>query len=69
MLGLACGEEAAPAPQAAGDELSKFAEVLLGKHGGNQLFYLPTHDVPATPENWGYKYEDCLLYTSPSPRD
>jgi len=58
MLGLLCGEDVAPKQQASGDELSMLAEALLGKHGGNQLFYLPTHDVPATPKNWGYKYDD-----------
>lgn len=58
LLGLACGEEGAPKTQGGTDDLSKLAEVLLGKHGGNQLFYFPTHDVPATPKSWGYKYED-----------
>jgi len=58
LLGLASGEGVAPAPTAASDDLSKLAEALLGKHGGNQLFYLPTHDVPATPKDWGYTYED-----------
>lgn len=58
MLGLLAGAEVAPKAQPAGDELTKLAEVLLGKNGGNQLFYLPTHDVPATPRDWGHKYED-----------
>jgi fermentation-respiration switch protein FrsA (DUF1100 family) len=58
LLGLACGEDGAPKPQAGTDELSRLAQVLLGKHGGNQLFYFPTHDVPATPKDWGYKYEE-----------
>jgi len=39
-------------------QLSKLATSLLGKKGGNHLFYLPTHDEPATPETWGFKYED-----------
>ena len=39
-------------------DLSKLALMVLGKNGGNQLFYLPTHDEPATPAKWGYKYED-----------
>ncbi len=58
LIGLACGEEIAPKPRPASDDLSKFAEALLGKNGGNQLFYFPTHDVPATPKDWGLKYED-----------
>lgn len=39
-------------------QLSKLATSLLGKKGGNHLFYLPTHDEPANPETWGFKYED-----------
>jgi len=39
-------------------QLSKLATSLLGKKGGNHLFYLPTHDEPATPKTWGFKYED-----------
>jgi len=58
VIGLACGEDAAPRPQVVSDDLSRLAEALLGKHGGNQLFYFPTHDVPATPKDWGLKYED-----------
>lgn len=42
-------------------ELSKLATSLLGKKGGNHLFYLPTHDVPATPEKWGFTYEDVAF--------
>jgi fermentation-respiration switch protein FrsA (DUF1100 family) len=39
--------------------LSRLAESLLGRSGGNNLFYLPTRDEPATPSKWGYAYEDC----------
>jgi fermentation-respiration switch protein FrsA (DUF1100 family) len=59
MLGLACGAEVAPQPATA--ELTKLAEGVLGKNGGNQLFYYPTHDVPATPQDWGFKYEDVAF--------
>ncbi|MGB0992120.1 MAG: alpha/beta hydrolase [Akkermansiaceae bacterium] len=38
--------------------LSRLAETLLGKNGGNRLFYFPTKDQPFTPEKYGYKYED-----------
>jgi fermentation-respiration switch protein FrsA (DUF1100 family) len=58
MLVLAGGEPVAPQSLAAGADLAKIAEGVLGKNGGNQLFYFPTHDVPATPKNWGFKYED-----------
>jgi fermentation-respiration switch protein FrsA (DUF1100 family) len=40
-----------------GGDLTKVAEGLLGPQGGNQLFYFPTHDEPATPATWGFKYE------------
>lgn len=39
-------------------QLSKLAEALLGKNGGNRLFYFPTRDQPHTPAKFGYKYED-----------
>lgn len=38
-------------------ELARMAKGILGDHGGNQLFYLPTHDEPATPATWGFKFE------------
>ncbi len=44
-------------------DLSKLAQMLAGKKGGNHLFYLPTHDVPATPAKWGYKFEN-VAFTS-----
>jgi fermentation-respiration switch protein FrsA (DUF1100 family) len=59
LLVFACGEPAAAAPPQAGkDDFTLFAKTLLGKDGGNKLFYFPTHDVPATPLDWGFKYED-----------
>lgn len=31
----------------------------LGRPGaGNRLFYLPTHDEPATPSSWGFDYQN-----------
>lgn len=38
-------------------DLSKAAQGILGKNGGNQLFYFPTRDEPSTPSAWGFKYE------------
>jgi uncharacterized protein len=38
-------------------DLAKAAQHVLGKKGGNQLFYFPTRDEPATPASWGFKYE------------
>ncbi len=39
-------------------EVSRIARGLLGSESANRLFYFPTHDVPATPEKWGFRYED-----------
>ena len=38
--------------------LSDQLQRLVGAHGGNQLFYFPTHDTPATPADWGCKFEN-----------
>ena len=39
-------------------QLQKLAEALLGKNGGDRLFYFPSKDQPYTPEKYGVKYED-----------
>ncbi len=39
-------------------ELSKLKRELIGQGDTNRFFYFPTHDEPATPENWGFLYED-----------
>jgi hypothetical protein len=41
--------------------LPGLARALLGKDGGNRLFYLPTHDEPATPASWGFAYENIAF--------
>ena len=51
-------DEPKPAPADANAQLAKLAESLLGKNGGNQFFYFPTHDVPATPKDWGFRFEE-----------
>lgn len=38
-------------------DLAKLAKSMAGKNGGNQLFYFPTRDEPATPAMWGLKFE------------
>ena len=38
-------------------DLARAAKNILGPKGGNQLFYLPTHDEPATPATWGQPFE------------
>lgn len=37
------------------------APTLPGRPMGNKLFYLPTHDEPATPATWGYRYRQVEL--------
>jgi uncharacterized protein len=64
---LVSAEEATPPPATVQDlrallddphgDLAKIAHQLVGKNGGNQLFYFPTHDEPSTPAEWGLKYE------------
>ncbi|MGL5018427.1 MAG: alpha/beta hydrolase [Luteolibacter sp.] len=63
---VAIGQESAP-PVTAEDvqallqdpngDLSRLAQGMMGKNGGNQLFYFPTRDEPATPAAWGLKFE------------
>lgn len=38
-------------------DIARLAKGALGPAGGNQLFYFPTHDEPATPAKWGFRYE------------
>ena len=70
LVGLAStyAEDAGPPPvtldqirellQDPNGDLSRAAQSIIGKNGGNQLFYFPTRDEPATPEDWGFKYEN-----------
>jgi len=39
-------------------DLSRLATMMLGKNGGNQLFYFPTRDEPANPGKWGFVFEE-----------
>lgn len=39
-------------------DISALAKSLLGTQDTNRLFYFPTHDVPATPKDWGLAYDD-----------
>jgi fermentation-respiration switch protein FrsA (DUF1100 family) len=38
-------------------DLARTAQAFSGNKGGNQLFYFPTRDEPATPATWGLKFE------------
>jgi len=39
-------------------ELSKLKREIIGDGDTNRFFYFPTHDQPATPDRWGFAYED-----------
>lgn len=66
-ISLATAEKPAPSPATINDlrallddpngDLAKLATQFVGKDGGNQLFYFPTHDEPSNPAEWGLKYE------------
>ena len=45
-------------------DLADLAQRLLGTENANRLFYFPTHDEPATPKTWGFKYEDETFRSS-----
>ncbi|MFM2170622.1 MAG: hypothetical protein RI957_851 [Verrucomicrobiota bacterium] len=45
-------------------QLSRMAQMMLGPNGGNKLFYFPTKDTPATPENKGLAFSDVSFTTS-----
>ena len=67
MAAVACAETPSTPPQTPdkirallqdpNGDLAHAAQDLLGPRGGNQLFYFPTHDQPATPATWGFKFE------------
>ena len=42
-------------------DLAKLAKSMAGEKGGNQLFYFPTRDEPATPASRGYKFESVTF--------
>lgn len=42
-------------------ELAQLAKQFIGGGDTNRLFYFPTKDEPATPEKWGFKYEDVTF--------
>lgn len=45
-------------------DLAKAAQAFRGNKGGNQLFYFPTRDEPATPATWGLKFESVDFYSA-----
>ena len=64
---MATAQETAPPPVTADDmrallqdpngDLSRLAQGMIGKNGGNQLFYFPSRDEPSTPAAWGLEFE------------
>lgn len=57
-------EEIREAANPRNGDLSNLARMLAGKKGGNHLFYIPTHDEPATPAKWGYKFDNVTFASS-----
>ena len=67
LLAIAPAEDSTPPSITADDlrellqdsngDLAKLAEGVIGQNGGNQWFYFPTRDEPATPAKWGLKFE------------
>jgi uncharacterized protein len=45
-------------------QLTRMAEMMLGPNGGNKLFYFPTKDMPATPQQRGLVFEDVGFTTA-----
>ena len=45
-------------------DLTRLAHSMVGKKGGNQLFYFPTHDEPSTPAAWDLKFESINFKSS-----
>jgi len=60
-LGIFYFVEDASAQGDKSDRLTKLAEMVLGKKGGNRLFYFPTRNQPFTPKKYGYQYEDVFF--------
>lgn len=44
-------------------QLTRVAEMMLGTNGGNKLFYFPTKDTPATPQQRGLTFEEVAFGT------
>lgn len=45
-------------------QLSSLAESLLGKNGGDRLFYFPSKDQPFTPQKYDLPYEDVNFHSA-----
>jgi len=57
-LWLAAADPSRLTPEEADQGLGRLLRELAGPGGGNQLFYLPTRDEPATPATWGFNYQN-----------
>ena len=53
-------DETKPAPEKKSG-LTALAEKLLGKDGGNRLFYYPTKTAPDVPSDFGHRFEDVTF--------
>lgn len=52
----------------ANGDLARLAGGLAGENGGNRLFYMPTHDEPATPSVWGFNFDNVDFKSSDGTR-
>ena len=69
LLGSAATAQVEPDKKQAGDSpqtktLTRLAQAVLGKNGGDQFFYVPTHDFPQTPATAGFQFEDVKFKTA-----
>ncbi|MGA0845037.1 MAG: alpha/beta hydrolase [Luteolibacter sp.] len=60
-----CGAQEEIAGEAQAESaLAQLFERLNGSGNANQLFYFPTRDEPATPEKWGFDYQDIRFQSA-----
>lgn len=58
LLVLCCQADEKQPADGEKDPLTSIAERLLGRNGGNRLFYYPSKTAPDVPSKYGYRYED-----------
>lgn len=47
---------------------SDLVKRFIGEENANRYFYFPTRDTPATPEKWGFAYEDVFFKSADKTR-
>jgi fermentation-respiration switch protein FrsA (DUF1100 family) len=58
IMGMFAWADEPAMPNLAPNDLSPAGKGIPGRKTGNQWFYFPTHDEPATPATWGFKFEE-----------